>query len=429
MAKLESPPGYGVLNEGALRARLAADEVLASRLGGACNDWKITEVGDGNLNQVFIAKGPAGDLVIKQALPYLRLVGESWPLPLSRAHFENLALQSQMRLTPGSVPQVLGYDAKMYCITMELLSPHIIMRKGMIAGIEYPCFAATITDFMARNLFFTSDLACPASDKRQAVAEFCGNHVLCKITEDVIFTEPYMQHDNNRWTTPALDGYARRWCEDSDLHAAVNMLKLKFMNEAQALLHGDLHTGSIMVTAEDTQVIDPEFAFYGPMGFDVGKLIANFMISYFSQSGHEETPGGRDGYRRWIKDVTVSLWDDFSAKFLALWRDVDNAAGDAYPTRQFTDSDRLERERERYMQRLFADAIGFCGACLTRRILGIAHNIDLEGIEQADVRGVCEARVLELSHELLTRPADFKSIGDIVATAERLQGTTPQLTG
>lgn len=49
--------------------------------------------------------------------------------------------------------------------------------------------------------------------------------------------------------------------------------KYKFMTEAQALLHGDLHSGSIMVTDTDTKVIDPEFGFMGPMAFDIGNYI------------------------------------------------------------------------------------------------------------------------------------------------------------
>ena len=34
------------------------------------------------------------------------------------------------------------------------------------------------------------------------------------------------------------------------------------MNNAQALLHGDLHTGSIFANEQGVKVIDPEFAFY-----------------------------------------------------------------------------------------------------------------------------------------------------------------------
>lgn len=47
-----------------------------------------------------------------------------------------------------------------------------------------------------------------------------------------------------------------------------------------------------MVTKESTQVIDPEFAFYGPMGFDVGAFLGNLILAYFAQDGHAD--GGND---------------------------------------------------------------------------------------------------------------------------------------
>jgi 5-methylthioribose kinase len=43
-------------------------------------------------------------------------------------------------------------------------------------------------------------------------------------------------------------------------------MKLKFLCHAEALVHGDLHSGSIMATADDVCVIDPGFAYFGPMG-------------------------------------------------------------------------------------------------------------------------------------------------------------------
>lgn len=41
-----------------------------------------------------------------------------------------------------------------------------------------------------------------------------------------------------------------------------------------------------MVTQESTQVIDPEFSFYGPMGFDIGAFLGNLILAFFSQDGH-----------------------------------------------------------------------------------------------------------------------------------------------
>ena len=74
---------------------LAALPAIRERLGGKASDWRIREVGDGNLNLVFIVEGEAGAVVVKQALPYVRLVGDSWPLPLERSWFEYSALTEQ----------------------------------------------------------------------------------------------------------------------------------------------------------------------------------------------------------------------------------------------------------------------------------------------------------------------------------------------
>lgn len=66
---------------------------------------------------------------------------------------------------------------------------------------------------------------------------------------------------------------------------------------------GDLHTGSIMVTADKTSVIDAEFAFYGPMGFDIGAYLANLLLSYFSQDGHahqDQEDKNRVAYKNWL---------------------------------------------------------------------------------------------------------------------------------
>lgn len=41
-----------------------------------------------------------------------------------------------------------------------------------------------------------------------------------------------------------------------------------------------------MDTPNSTQVIDPEFAFYGPMGFDIGAFVGNLILAFFAQDGH-----------------------------------------------------------------------------------------------------------------------------------------------
>ncbi|MFI5016019.1 MAG: S-methyl-5-thioribose kinase [Hyphomicrobiales bacterium] len=417
---------YRRLSETDLPAYLTGVAAVRDRLGGEPGSWSVSEVGDGNLNLVFIVKGPRGGVAVKQALPYVRLVGESWPLPLSRAHYEHLALTRQAELAPGLVPAVLHYDAPLALTVMELLEPHIILRRGLIAGERYPRIAEDIATFAARTLFFTCDLALGAAEKKSRIAEFAGNHALCKITEDLIFTDPYRVAEQNRWTEPYLDAIAAEFRHDLDLHVAISRLKLKFLSSAEAMIHGDLHTGSVMVTQEDTRVIDPEFAFYGPMGFDIGAMLANLIMNFLAGEGHEKRAGERSAHGEWVLETTEAVWDGFRARFLDLWRG--EAKGDAYPPGLFPGAlgaARLEIERQAYMDRLFADAIGFTGAKIIRRILGLAHNIDFEWIEDKARRATCEARALRLARDLLVNTESFGSIRAVTDAARQMRKWEP----
>lgn len=79
----------------------------------------MSEVGDGNLNLVFIVEGDKGSVIVKQALPYVRLVGDNWPLPLKRSYFEYHALKRQAVRDPRMVPEIFHFDEAQALIVME----------------------------------------------------------------------------------------------------------------------------------------------------------------------------------------------------------------------------------------------------------------------------------------------------------------------
>ena len=248
-------------------------------------------------------KGARGGVAVKQALPYVRLVGESWPLPLSRSHYEYLALAKQAQLAPGLVPALLHHNEALALTVMELLEPHIIMRKGLIAGTQYPRFVEDITTFHGADAVLQLR---PRNFRRREE----GRHRrLCRQSRAVQdhrrsdLHRPLSRGRANRWTQPWLDATASAFREDLDLHVAISRLKLKFLNAPEALIHGDLHTGSIMVTDSATIVIDPEFAFYGPMGFDIGAVIANLLMAYLASAGHERSPGERRVFEAWVLET------------------------------------------------------------------------------------------------------------------------------
>jgi 5-methylthioribose kinase len=127
---------YKALSPETLGARLGALDVMKQAVGGSPESWSVREVGDGNLNLVFIVEGEAGSVIVKQALPYVRLVGDSWPLPLKRAFFEYHALTRQEARDPGSVPEVLYFNEDQALIIMERLQPHIILRQQTMQGLK-----------------------------------------------------------------------------------------------------------------------------------------------------------------------------------------------------------------------------------------------------------------------------------------------------
>ena len=399
---------------------------VAAILGGQSREWRVREVGDGNLNLVFIVEGPAGGVVVKQALPYVRLVGESWPLPLERAWFEYNALLEQSRGAARRTPKIFHFDRKQAMIVMEYLSPHVIMRKGLIRAIEYPRFADDIAEFLASTLFNTSVLAGSAVEHKARVALFAPNTALCRITEDLVFTDPYREAPLNRWTRPHLDAEKKIFENDSALKVAAQARKYQFLTSAQALIHGDLHTGSIMLTPHDTRIIDPEFAFVGPIGFDVGAVIGNLLLAYCAQEGHEPAPGARDAYRAWILQQVEAVWSGFERRFLALWRG--DKTGEAYLAGLFQsveDRAALETERRRFMRGLFADSLAFGGLKMIRRILGLAHVEDIESIADPARRAVCERKALRIGRELVLGAAVFSSIADVARLTREAAATPP----
>ncbi|WP_257557941.1 S-methyl-5-thioribose kinase [Sphingobium sp. CFD-2] len=400
---------YTALDERSVGPFLADIAPIAERLGGRPGDWTVAEVGDGNLNLVFLVTGPSGGVAAKQALPYVRMVGESWPLPLSRAYYERLALADQAAHAPARVPPLLHHDDAMALTVMALLKPHRTLRGALVEGERYPLLAIHLAEFLADTLFFTSDLAVPVVDKKARIAAYLGNTAMCRITEDLIFDEPYFDAPMNRHTR-GLEDIVAAFRTDVPLRLAAQRMKARFLAAPEALLHGDLHTGSVMVTADDTQVIDPEFAFYGPIGFDVGMVLANLWMAYLAQ------PGQRPAERPdpWLLDQSETLWKGFAKRFTGYGNALDPQADHgALHALARGDADLRAAAMEDVLAGIWTDALGFAGCEMIRRILGLAHVADFESIADEALRADCERRALQIARRLLVDRAAFPGIAAV----------------
>lgn len=128
---------------------------------------KCREIGDGNLNLVFhITEEEGNGIIIKQALPYAKVVGESWPLSLKRATIEANALLAAADYVPTLVPKVYYSDEILAITVMEDLSHLQISRAGLIEGKNFPLLSEHIGTFLAKTLFYTSDFGLEPSKKK-----------------------------------------------------------------------------------------------------------------------------------------------------------------------------------------------------------------------------------------------------------------------
>jgi len=421
MPGLDTPSTYRILDTDTVPALIGSLPEVRDLLGGRPESWRAHEVGDGNLNLVFIVQGANGSVCVKQALPYVRVAGASWPMTLERAFFEASYYSTVAPCVGGLIPRIHHYDPELYCTVMEYLSPHIILRQGLIAGRCYPNAARDIGEYIARAGFFTSDFARPFEQKMDGIALFARNKELVRITVDLVFCDPYRSSERNRHTSPQLDDVVADLRGDGQLKVAAAHFGRKFLNDVQALVHGDLHSGSVMVTESDTRVIDPEFAFYGPIGFDLGAFLGNLLLSWYAQPGHATEHDNRLEYQQWILEQVVSFWESFRRSFLALW--AEHAHGDALPTSMFAraeEANTLESARRAFLDGLFADMLGFAACKMIRRIVGFAHVIDFERIQDAAMRARCEASALAMARTLLTHPAQFHSIRDVIDAVPRM---------
>ncbi|QKS73141.1 S-methyl-5-thioribose kinase [Paenalkalicoccus suaedae] len=368
------------------------------------------EIGDGNLNYVFrvIDDKTGQSLIIKQAGPVARISDEFIVSP-DRNRIETDILRLQGTLAPGYVPEVYHYDAEKNCVVMEDLSDYTILRAAFLKHETYPKLAEHLSTFLVETLVSTSDLVLNHKEKKELVKSFT-NPELCEITEDLVYTEPFYAHPRNDVFLGTRHFVEREIWGDKILALETAKLKFQFLTNAQALLHGDLHTGSIFVTQDATKIIDPEFAFYGPAGYDVGTIIANLIFAYVNAEHTSEGPSERESFQAYITTTIETLIDSFKTKFIQ-----------AFEAKATEHVARYDGFLEHYLQSVLEDATAVAGLELCRRIIGIAKVADITSIANTEARTKAEITCLTLGKAFILDRAKYQTGTDIT---NALKGAT-----
>ena len=405
-----SPEGYAPLSTETVAARLAPLPAVAQRLGGgpaeldrrarsatAISTWSSS------------SRAPTGAAVVKQALPYVRLVGDSWPLPLKRSFFEYHALTRQERASAGLGAGDLSFrrrpGADRHGVSVAATSS---CGAALIDGRQLPNIASDLGLFMARTLFRGSDLRMATPSERKAdLALFADNVELCDITENLVFSDPYFDAKMNRHTSPQLDGLVAELRADRDLKVEAQRLKHLLRRQrrdaaawrpAHRLDHG--HRRRNPGDRPGIRLLRPD-------GLRRRHAARQFLDGLSSRSAAMSSKGERDAMRAYLLDVTAETSGQcFRDEFSHLWRT--ERTGMLYQKSLFEDQGDMlgaEQALDHVLHAIWTDMLGFAGVEIHRRILGLAHNADFETIADEDLRASMRGQGAEIRPPPRRQPA------------------------
>ena len=173
------------------------------------------------------------------------------------------------------------------------------------------------------------------------------------------------------------------------------------MNNAQALLHGDLHTGSILANETGIRVLDAEFAFYGPMGYDIGNVLGNL---FFARVNRAFTAPREAGTIAALERTIEDLWNLTREKLTA-----------EYDARVTLPLYRLPAFRDAWLDSVMADAAGFAGTELIRRTVGDSKVWEVTSVTDPALRVPMERALIALGAALIQGRRVFSAGAELTA--------------
>eukprot|EP00629_Pelagomonadales_sp_RCC1024_P008579 CAMPEP_0119293764 /NCGR_PEP_ID=MMETSP1329-20130426/46671_1 /TAXON_ID=114041 /ORGANISM="Genus nov. species nov., Strain RCC1024" /LENGTH=412 /DNA_ID=CAMNT_0007294637 /DNA_START=30 /DNA_END=1264 /DNA_ORIENTATION=- len=363
--------------------------------------WEAEAIPGGNLNFAWKCYHGPKTVFVKQAPPYIRCLGEGFPLTPKRIHIEAAALKELRKVAPARAPDVLHFDAERHIMICEDLSPPLVqsrlLRDDLRRGFADEVVAIEIGDLLGALFDSTAGKDPPA-----ALAED-NNAAMVGITRDYVFTKPWDAEDEtNRKLEGALALRVAALRRDGGVLAAAQKAVQMWDTKRECLCHGDLHSGSVMVGCRDgsSVAIDAEFACIGPAGFDAGLAFAGYIFAYATAGAWVGADTHRDAATRLVKHPSIVAQNGPEYPDAAVRRELCRAAikglWEAYV--------RARELQKGAASGTFEDAGIFCACELFRRVVGAASVPELSDIEDAAVREAAELLIVEFAAATLVEP-------------------------
>ena len=377
---------------GSLREALLGLRSQVKYLSSMAKDATIEEIGDGNMNFVYRVSWRESDsethsLIVKYTPAYIKCLGPQYALTASRLKVEHNALSHFHSAAPGLCPQPYYYDEQTSILIMEDMRTFRGMRSEIIKGeISIPAIIS-VAKFAAKvhRQYHVAHL--PSERWEQLCMDF-SNSDLVEITRQFLFQRPFDGDDPTNKSPEITRDLAAEMRASEDVKVRVSSLREKFIGRKECLLHGDLHSGSVMVDGDKACVIDAEFACIGPAAFEIGMYMVQFCVTWLAHWHacplSDDSTGRKEHLLDTIESSIGHVWETYKAEYF------------------------MPSANDDVIVETWHDALGF-GACeATRRVIGAAPIPDLATDKSL-------LAVLQFSYHLLSRGSEIRSVDQLVA--------------
>jgi aminoglycoside phosphotransferase (APT) family kinase protein len=260
-----------------LRAADVAEYLRERGILAADGTGEVQVLAGGVSADVFAADSSAGRVVIKQALPRLK-VAARWEADPGRVIVEAEALRLAAAVAPDSVPQVVDLDPVRHVLLLEHAPATFRNWKAeLLAGRIEPGIAARLGDRLARWHTVTAG-------RPELTARFGGKTGFVALRIEPFYRAVARRHPHLR---ERLSGLADR-----------------LLSADRCLVHGDFSPKNVLTDGAQVWVLDWEVAHLGDPVFDLA-----FMTSHLVAKALHRPESGRE-YRA------------CAAAFLAAYRDA-----------------------------------------------------------------------------------------------------------
>lgn len=236
------------LNEQTVRDLLEGLGVMEPGL-----DVTVESLSGGVANTVLAASWRGGDVVVKQALPKLRVEAD-WPFDPERTNIERECLTYLAGVLPtGSVPEVVAFDAANHLLVISRAPRDgIVWKELLLAGDVDSAIGADVGRLLG-------ELHRASSQDAAAAATFAAKWPLIQGRTDPFHRTVAEKHQ--------------------DMREAILAEVERLEGTNSALVLGDFSPKNIIVYSDRGPVlIDFEVAHYGDPAFDVAYLLTHLAL-------------------------------------------------------------------------------------------------------------------------------------------------------